>query len=223
MKHFIDAKKTKNYNKAIHSLLTKYTLKKEYPAFVNNYKIGLEALEEELIENENIEEVTNDESTSDIFNFDDFDFNEDKESEEADLVNDTDFSSSLEEETGEDEVLEDTEIGNTLQTINTPREATNLMEILSFDLNVFRKNYVEAYDKHYKQFVDYTGDFRKNDGYEINIDKPYAIIVGNEGAGVSDEVASYATNTIYIPMNDKCESLNVSIATSIILYEFSRK
>ncbi len=57
----------------------------------------------------------------------------------------------------------------------------------------------------------------------INIDKKYAIIVGNEGKGVSEEVASLAKRTLYIPMNKKCESLNVAIATSIILYEFQKK
>ena len=43
------------------------------------------------------------------------------------------------------------------------------------------------------------------------------------GKGVSDEVNDLITNRVYIPMNDKCESLNVGVATSIILYEFGRK
>jgi TrmH family RNA methyltransferase len=58
---------------------------------------------------------------------------------------------------------------------------------------------------------------------DIKIDKPYAIVVGNEGKGVSDEVNKLISNRIYIPMNEKCESLNVGVATSIILYEFERK
>ena len=50
----------------------------------------------------------------------------------------------------------------------------------------------------------------------------YALIVGNEGSGVRKNIQELATNTLYIPMNDKCESLNVAIATSIILYELNK-
>lgn len=57
----------------------------------------------------------------------------------------------------------------------------------------------------------------------INIDKPYALIVGNEGAGVDKNISNLANKALYIPMNDACESLNVAIATSIILYELSKK
>ena len=51
--------------------------------------------------------------------------------------------------------------------------------------------------------------------------KKFAIIMGNEGNGVSEELVSLAHENIYIPMNEKCESLNVAVATSIILYELS--
>lgn len=52
---------------------------------------------------------------------------------------------------------------------------------------------------------------------------PYAIIMGNEGNGVRKHIASFANKTIYIPINNSCESLNVAIATSIILYEWHSK
>lgn len=52
---------------------------------------------------------------------------------------------------------------------------------------------------------------------------PYILIMGNEGNGVRDEISCYANETLYIPINDKCESLNVAIATSIILYEWSAR
>ena len=57
-----------------------------------------------------------------------------------------------------------------------------------------------------------------------NVEKgeKFAIIVGNEGKGVSNEVNSLCDEFIYIEMNNKCESLNVAVATSIILYELSR-
>ena len=50
----------------------------------------------------------------------------------------------------------------------------------------------------------------------------FAIIMGNEGKGVKEELKQYIDENIYIDMNSNCESLNVAIATSIILYEFNK-
>ena len=54
-----------------------------------------------------------------------------------------------------------------------------------------------------------------------NSDK-YAIILGNEGNGISDEVNALVDKNIYIKMNEKCESLNVAVSGSIILYELNK-
>ena len=43
--------------------------------------------------------------------------------------------------------------------------------------------------------------------------------MGNEGNGVSQIVKSLCDKNLYIKMNEKTESLNVAIATSILLYE----
>ena len=45
------------------------------------------------------------------------------------------------------------------------------------------------------------------------------MVVGNEGNGVRDEVSEMCDSNLYINMNDKVESLNVSVAASILLYE----
>ena len=45
------------------------------------------------------------------------------------------------------------------------------------------------------------------------------IIMGNEGNGVRDSILSLSDDFIYIKMSSACESLNVGVATSIILYE----
>lgn len=50
----------------------------------------------------------------------------------------------------------------------------------------------------------------------------FVIIMGNEGKGVSAALDSLCDSFIYIDMNKLCESLNVGVATSIILYEFGR-
>ena len=50
-----------------------------------------------------------------------------------------------------------------------------------------------------------------------------AIIIGNEANGVSKEILSLADKKIKIPMLGKTESLNASVATGIILYEYVRQ
>lgn len=50
----------------------------------------------------------------------------------------------------------------------------------------------------------------------------YALVMGNEGNGLSEDIASVCDKFIYINMNDKVESLNVAVATSIILYEMNK-
>lgn len=51
------------------------------------------------------------------------------------------------------------------------------------------------------------------------IDNKYAFVVGNEANGVSKELESLSDTLVKIPMSNKIESLNVGVATSIILYE----
>ena len=51
----------------------------------------------------------------------------------------------------------------------------------------------------------------------------FALIVGNEGNGVNPLYLEKSDKNIYIPMNGQVESLNVAVATSIILYEMRRK
>ena len=52
--------------------------------------------------------------------------------------------------------------------------------------------------------------------------KKIAIIMGNEGNGVSQKLIELSDEFLYIDMNSNCESLNVAVATSIILYELSK-
>lgn len=53
--------------------------------------------------------------------------------------------------------------------------------------------------------------------------KKLALIMGNEGNGVRDCVAKLADKNIYIETNKLVESLNVGVATSILLYELENK
>ncbi|MEL3974730.1 RNA methyltransferase [Rossellomorea oryzaecorticis] len=60
-------------------------------------------------------------------------------------------------------------------------------------------------------------------GKEYTTVKPqdsYALIVGNEGSGVSGEILSLTDQILYITIYGKSESLNVAIAAGILLYYF---
>ena len=50
-----------------------------------------------------------------------------------------------------------------------------------------------------------------------------AIIIGNEGKGMSEELKPFCKNNIYINMSESCESLNAAVAASIIMYEVNNK
>lgn len=49
------------------------------------------------------------------------------------------------------------------------------------------------------------------------------LVIGNEGRGISDGVKKLCNKFIYIDMNNMCESLNASVAASILMYEVNNK
>ena len=58
---------------------------------------------------------------------------------------------------------------------------------------------------------------------DVDYTKPTLIVMGNEKEGVSAEVIAEATDIIVIPMQGMVQSLNVSVATALILYEAERQ
>ena len=93
---------------------------------------------------------------------------------------------------------------------------------MNFHINIIRDDLIENIKNlKSKGYRVYTTDV--NGGKELkSIKSPdkYVIIMGNEGKGVSFEASDLSDERIYINMNENCESLNVAVATSIILYEF---
>ena len=59
--------------------------------------------------------------------------------------------------------------------------------------------------------------------YEQDLRSPFALIIGNEAHGSSQEARDIATVSIAIPLANNVESLNAAIATGIILYEALRQ
>ncbi|WP_244835313.1 RNA methyltransferase [Clostridium sp. BJN0001] len=63
----------------------------------------------------------------------------------------------------------------------------------------------------------------ENNFFEQKLDGKIILTVGNEGNGVSNDIVSLADIKVKIPMSGKAESLNVSIASGIIMYERVRQ
>ena len=58
---------------------------------------------------------------------------------------------------------------------------------------------------------------------QIDYTKPTLLVMGNEKDGVSSEIVEMADEVIIIPMQGMVQSLNVSVATALILYEAERQ
>ena len=59
--------------------------------------------------------------------------------------------------------------------------------------------------------------------WEVAWCEPVAFLVGNEGAGLPEEVVHAADGRIHIPMATKVESLNAGAAAAVVLYEAYRQ
>ena len=58
--------------------------------------------------------------------------------------------------------------------------------------------------------------------YDINYNKK-VVVIGNEANGVSKEIQDASDYKVKIPMMGKTESLNASVAASIMIYEYVRE
>ncbi len=59
--------------------------------------------------------------------------------------------------------------------------------------------------------------------YDFDFTQKIALVVGNERYGVSDEMSKQADHNLFIPQVGMIRSLNVSVATAVILYEAYRQ
>lgn len=96
-----------------------------------------------------------------------------------------------------------------------------------FHMNVVRRDLVDEINKLkseeipiYVTRVEYGEDIRY---LKAKDKRKFALVMGNEGKGVREEIKDLADKYIYIEMNDMVESLNVGVATSILLYELQDK
>ncbi len=88
------------------------------------------------------------------------------------------------------------------------------------------KSVEECYAKLHKEgFQIYATHLGKKSTslYELDFTKKAALVFGNEHRGVSDEAAKLADENFQIPMVGMIQSLNVSVACAVSLYEALRQ
>lgn len=90
-----------------------------------------------------------------------------------------------------------------------------------FKMNVIKMDLRSAIEKiHSLGIKVYYADMNgiiDLDNAKIN---DYALVLGSEGKGISDYIKELSDESINIPMNNLCESLNVSVTGGIIMYKF---
>ena len=83
---------------------------------------------------------------------------------------------------------------------------------LSREIEVLKKN----------GFWIYGADMAGEESYSIEFPERTAIVMGSEGSGMSSLVRKNCDHIISIPMRGHIDSLNVSVAAGILLYEYRR-
>ena len=59
--------------------------------------------------------------------------------------------------------------------------------------------------------------------YETDLRQPAAFLIGNEGAGLTNEVSRQVDSLLKIPMKGEVESLNAAASATVIMYETMRQ
>lgn len=96
---------------------------------------------------------------------------------------------------------------------------------------IYRTNIIEVEDlkatlkeMKLKGFQIITTDLKATQSiYDINYNNKTVVVIGNEANGVRQEILQTADKKVIIPMLGKTESLNASIAASIMIYEYVRQ
>lgn len=92
-----------------------------------------------------------------------------------------------------------------------------------FQINFINRDLVDVINDLHKNKITVIGTSLNTSNYLNNKNNDnYALVVGNEGNGVRNEVLDMCDEVVKIKINDKVESLNVAIATAIILYELNK-
>lgn len=93
-------------------------------------------------------------------------------------------------------------------------------EGMLFHVNVLKRELLPFLKEIMSEYQVLTTDVEKGENIKkIPLQEKFAIVIGNEGQGIREEIKSIATHFIKIPIKEECESLNAGVAASILMYE----
>lgn len=85
---------------------------------------------------------------------------------------------------------------------------------------VMVSNIVDALKKLQKKgYFVYAADMDGEDYKKVDYSGKKILVIGNEGEGISRLVKDISDTLVRIPIDEKCESLNASVAAGILIYE----
>ncbi len=93
-----------------------------------------------------------------------------------------------------------------------------------FRVPVFQTNIVNAIEKCREANIPVYAAMLNREAKspdKLNLSRA-AVIIGNEGSGVREEIADCADGAVFIPMPGQAESLNAAVAASILMWEMTR-
>lgn len=95
-----------------------------------------------------------------------------------------------------------------------------------FNIPIFKVNHIKDAIYHFKSLgISIVSASEKADKnlYDTDFKKPVAIVIGSENKGINKSVLKISDEIVKLPMYGKIESLNVSVASGIFLYEAIRQ
>lgn len=82
---------------------------------------------------------------------------------------------------------------------------------------------IQLKNTHHLMALEITENSLPLGSYKLQVNKPLALIIGNENFGISETILNQCHTKIHINMYGNNSSMNVVQATSIMLYELSKQ
>lgn len=112
---------------------------------------------------------------------------------------------------------------NTVDLYNSKTVRSN--QGMMFHINIIKRDPIIFIQELKQEGYKIVGT-KVTNGHDVRESKIYshfALVIGNEGQGISHDVDALCDEYLYIRMNENCESLNASVAASILMYEINNK
>jgi tRNA (guanosine-2'-O-)-methyltransferase len=77
--------------------------------------------------------------------------------------------------------------------------------------------------QHFQHILATHLDAEARSLYELDLVQPTALVFGNEQNGISEQALAFCTGNFVVPMHGFTQSLNISVACAVSLYEAQRQ